>query len=93
MIINEVECVTQDKAMPNLPVASALWRTLPDFKTGTEGWLTCGGAHHTAFTYDLTRENVVDLCDYFGIESVVIGEDTTMESLKRDLMIGEVYYK
>ena len=93
MIINEVECVTQDKAMPNLPVASALWRTLPDFKTGTEGWLTCGGAHHTAFTYDLTRENVVDLCDYFGIESVVIGEGTTMESLKRDLMIGEVYYK
>lgn len=93
MIINEVECIPQTKPMPNLPVASALWRTLPDFATGTEGWLTCGGAHHTAFTYDLTRENVIDLCDFFGIESVVIGEGTTMESLKRDLMIGEVYYR
>ncbi len=93
MIINEVECIPQDKPMPNLPVASALWRTLPDFQTGTEGWLLCGGAHHTAFTYDLTRENVVDLCDYFGIESVVIGEGATVDSLKRDLMLGEVYYR
>ncbi len=93
MIINEVECIPQPKPMPNLPVATALWRTLPDFRTGTEGWLMCGGAHHTAFTYDLTRENVVDLCDYFGIESVVIGEGTTVDSLKRDLMLGEVYYR
>lgn len=93
MIINEVECVKQDKAMPNLPVASALWKTLPDFSTGTEGWLICGGAHHTAFSYDLTAENVVDLCENFGIESVIIGEGTTIQSLKKDLMIGEVFYR
>ncbi|MCD7787754.1 MAG: L-arabinose isomerase [Firmicutes bacterium] len=93
MIINEVAVKKQVTPMPKLPVATALWAPKPDFETGTEGWLMCGGAHHTAFTYDLTSSDVVDLCDHFGIESVVIGEGTTMGSLKRDLMIGEVYYK
>ena len=92
MIVNEVECLPQDKPMPKLPVASALWRPLPDFATGTEGWLIAGGAHHTAFTYDLTSENIADLCEFFGIECVIIGGGTTIQSLKRDLMIGEVYF-
>lgn len=93
MIVNEVECLPQDKPMPKLPVASALWRPLPDFATGTEGWLIAGGAHHTAFTYDLTSENIADLCEFFGIECVIIGEGTTVQSLKRDLMLGEVYFR
>ena len=60
---------------------------------GTEAWIYAGGAHHTAMSYDLTADQMVDWADAMGIESVVIDADTTIRGFKRDLMLGEVCYR
>lgn len=52
-----------------------------------------GGAHHTAFTYDLTAEQMGDWAAAMGIEAVYIDKDTKIRDFKRDLMLGEVFYR
>ena len=56
LIINEVNCKKVEKPMPKLPVATAFWTPEPNLQVGTEAWIYAGGAHHTAFSYDLTTE-------------------------------------
>ena len=51
-----------------------------------------GNAHHTAFTYDLTAEQLEDWAAMMGIECVVIGEDTTIRSWKKELRWNEVFF-
>ena len=92
LIINEVECKKNEKPMPKLPVATAFWTPKPDLKTGVEGWIYAGGAHHTAFSYDLTSEQMVDWADAMGIESVVIGEGTTIRDLKNEMRWNSTVY-
>ena len=43
--------------MPELPVATAFWTPKPDLYKGAEAWILAGGAHHTAFSYDLSVES------------------------------------
>lgn len=92
LIVQEVEVISQQQSMPNLPVASALWRTKPNLKTAAEAWILAGGAHHTAFTYDLTAEQLEDWAAVMGVECVVIGEDTTIRSWKKELRWNEVFF-
>ena len=93
LIINDVECKKIEKPMPHLPVASNFWTPEPDMYTGAEAWILAGGAHHTAFTYDLTAEQMGDWANAMGIEAVYIDKDTKIREFKRDLMLGEVFYK
>ena len=93
LIINDVECKKIEKPMPNLPVASNFWTPEPDMYTGAEAWILAGGAHHTAFTYDLTAEQMGEWADAMGIEAVYIDKDTKIRDFKKDLMLGEVFYK
>ncbi len=93
LIINDVECKKIEKPMPNLPVASNFWTPEPDMYTGAEAWILAGGAHHTAFTYDLTAEQMGEWANAMGIEAVYIDKDTKIRDFKRDLMLGEVFYK
>ena len=79
--------------MPKLPVATAFWTPQPDLKTGAEAWILAGGAHHTAFSYDLTSEQMVDWADAMGIESVVIGANTNIRDFKNELRWNSVYYR
>jgi len=46
MIVSKVE-VVDCPDMPNLPVASVLWKPEPALKTGAGAWIIAGGAHHT----------------------------------------------
>lgn len=85
LIINTVECLPQDQAMPKLPVASALWKPEPDLVTGAEAWILAGGAHHTAFSLDLTADQIGDWGAAMGIECVFIDRDTTIRSFKNEL--------
>ena len=61
LIINEVMCKKAEKPMPKLPVATAFWTPEPNLETGAAAWIMAGGAHHTAFSYDLSvdRKSVV----------------------------------
>ena len=79
--------------MPALPVATNFWTPKPDLYTGAEAWILAGGAHHTAFTYDLTAEQMGEWAEAMGIEAVFIDENTTIPSFKRDLKLGEVFYR
>lgn len=93
LIINNVECKSVEKPMPKLPVATNFWTPAPDMYTGAEAWILAGGAHHTAFSYDLTAEQMGDWAAAMGIEAVYIDEKTTIRDFKRDLMLGEVFYR
>ena len=93
LIINDVECKKVERPMPKLLVATNFWTSKPDMYTGAEAWILAGGAHHTAFTYDLTAEQMGDWDAAMGIEAVYIDKDTKIRDFKRDLMLGEVFYK
>lgn len=93
LIINNVDCKKNEKAMPKLPVATNFWVPQPDLYTGAEAWILAGGAHHTAFSYDLTAEQMGDWAAAMGIEAVYIDSDTKIREFKRDLMLGEVFYR
>ncbi len=93
LIINSVDCKKPEKEMPKLPVATAFWTPQPDLATGAEAWILAGGAHHTAFSYDLTAEQMGDWAAAMGIEAVFIDKDTTIRSLKNELRWNSIYYR
>ena len=76
-----------------LPVATNFWTPYPNLYTGAEAWILAGGAHHTAFSYDLTAEQMADWAELSGIEAVIIDKNTTIPALKKELKLGEVFYR
>ncbi len=93
LIINDVDCHKTEKAMPALPVATNFWTPQPDLYTGAEAWILAGGAHHTAFSYDLSADQMGDWAELMGIEAVFINKNTTISQFKKDLKLGEVFYR
>jgi L-arabinose isomerase len=93
LIINAVDCKKVEKPMPKLPVATAFWTPQPNLKVGAEAWILAGGAHHTAFSYDLTVEQMAEWAAVKGIESVIIDKDTNIRTLKNELKWNEAVYR
>jgi len=93
LLINEVECLPQDIPMPKLPVATAFWKPEPSLEVGAEAWILAGGAHHTAFSYDVTAEQMGDWAAAMGIEAVYIDKDTTIRNFKNELKWNSIYYR
>lgn len=93
LIIAEVDCKAVARAMPRLPVATAFWTPEPDFTTGVEAWILAGGAHHTAFSFDLSVEQMADWAEHMGIEALVIDRQTTLRQFKKDIMLGQAFYR
>ena len=52
-----------------------------------------GSAHHTAFSYDLTAEQMGDWAAYMGIEAVYIDKDTTIRQFQNELNWNELVYR
>ena len=92
LIINDVDCKKTEKEMPKLPVATAFWTPQPDLATGAEAWIIAGGAHHTAFSYDITAEQMGDWAEAMGIEAVYIDKDTKIRQFKSELKWNSMYY-
>ncbi|MEG1505338.1 MAG: L-arabinose isomerase, partial [Lachnospiraceae bacterium] len=92
LIINEVNCKKTEKPMPSLPVATAFWTPEPNLVTGAEAWILAGGAHHTAFSYDVSAEQMSDWAAAKGIEAVFINKDTTIRNLKNELKWNSLVY-
>jgi L-arabinose isomerase len=93
LIINEVNCKKVEQPMPKLPVATAFWTPEPSLQTGAEAWILAGGAHHTAFSYDLTSEQMGDWAESMGIEVVYIDKDTTIRGLKNEMRWNGAVYR
>ena len=93
LLINEVEAVEPQNPLPKLPVARVLWKPYPDMKTGCAAWIYAGGAHHTAYSQNLTAEHLQDFADMARLEFIRIGKDTKLDQLRNELRWNEVYYK
>jgi L-arabinose isomerase len=92
MLVNEVDVIKPPKPLPKLPVARALWKCRPDFKTACAAWIYGGGAHHTGFSYSVTTEHIENLADMANVELTIIDGDTNLRAFRQDLRTNEVYY-
>ncbi len=92
LLVNEVDVVKPPKPLPKLPVARAIWKCRPDFKTACAAWIHAGGAHHTAFSYAVTTEHMEDFAEVAGLEPVVIDAKTELRPFKQQLRTNEIYY-
>ncbi len=92
LIVNEVTAIKPPKPLPKLPVARAVWKCLPNFKTACAAWIYAGGAHHTGYSYAVTSEHLEDFAKIAGIEFVPIDADTNIRNFQQDLRNNEVYH-
>jgi len=93
LLINEVQAVEPQNDLPKLPVARVLWKPYPDMKTACAAWIYAGGAHHTAYSQNLTAEHLQDFADMAGLEFIRIGKDTKLEQLRNELRWNDAAYK
>ena len=91
MIVNPVN-VIKPEALPNLPVARALWVPEPELEIGAHAWILAGGAHHTSFSMALNIEYMEDIAEMLGLEFVIIDADTRIREFKKELRFNDVYY-
>lgn len=92
LIVNEVEAVEPMEALPNLPVARALWDPKPNLEIAATSWILAGGAHHTAYSQAVTTEFLEDFADIAGIELLVIDGNTSVRQFKDTLNANEAYW-
>jgi len=92
MIVNEVDVVAPAQALPNLPVARAVWVPKPNLKVGAAAWIYAGGAHHTGFSQAVTTEHLADFATMAGMEFLLINDKTDLREFRKELRWNEVYY-
>ena len=92
LIVNTVDVVLPDAALPKLPVARVVWAPKPNLKVAAAAWILAGGAHHTGFSMALTAEHLEDFAEMAGVEFVLIDEDTKLAEFKKELRWNEMYY-
>ena len=85
LITSEVEGVAPPEPLARLPVARALWRPLPDFKTAATAWIYAGGSHHTAYSQALTGDHWRDFAEMSGVEMVEIDGSTELRALRTSM--------
>jgi L-arabinose isomerase len=92
MVVNDIDVVRPDQALPRLPVARAVWMPRPDLATSAEAWILAGAPHHTSFSQALSIEHLEDFAEMAGIELVAIDASTTTRHIKKELRWNQVYY-
>jgi len=92
MVANVIDVVEAKEALPRLPVARAVWRPRPDFRTTIEAWLTAGGAHHTVLSRALDPEPLVDFAEMAGIELILIDETSTLRDVRNEIRWNRAYF-
>lgn len=92
LILQDIECITPEKKMPNLPVARVMWRPEPDLLTGAKCWIQAGGAHHTVLSTAVTAQMMKDWADIMEIECVHITADTKFEDWKQLLFLNDAVW-
>jgi L-arabinose isomerase len=92
MIVNEVETISIENAMPKLPVARALWKPYPNLTNAAEAWIISGGTHHSVYSTALTAEYFRDWAQMSGIEFVLIDRNTVPHKLQDELRWNAAYW-
>ena len=83
---NEIEVVNPDEPLLKLPVASAVWKPLPDLSTSAECWIYAGGSHHTVMSTALSAEMLYDYAKIAGVELLTINASTTPENFEKEIL-------
>lgn len=92
MLVNPCNVVPADKALPNLPVARVVWEPSPSLEVAAGAWILAGGAHHTGFSMAVSAEHLEDFSEIAGIEYLLIDQDTSISSFKKELRWNDLYY-
>ncbi|MEO0530799.1 MAG: L-arabinose isomerase [Planctomycetota bacterium] len=85
LIVNEVDTVVPPESLPNLPVARALWKPMPNLATAAAAWIYAGGSHHPTFSKALTTEHYEDLATMTQLDLAVIDSETHLRTFRRSL--------
>ncbi|RZJ68661.1 MAG: L-arabinose isomerase [Flavobacterium sp.] len=93
MIVNEVKAVEPQNELPNLPVARVLWKPYPDMKTGCAAWIYAGGAHHTAYSQNLSSDLIRMFAEMADIEFLLIGKETKLEEFRNEIRWNDASFK
>ncbi len=92
LVVNDVDVVDPDEPLPKLPVARAVWKPEPDFKTSAASWIYSGGSHHPVFSKALNSEIMEDFASISGIEFLHIDQNSTVNEVRKELRNNEVFY-
>jgi L-arabinose isomerase len=92
LLLNEVDVVAPEHAMPKLPVARAIWKCRPNFEDACASWIYAGGAHHTGFSQAVTTEMIEDFAAIANIELAIIDTKTSVRDFQQTLRNNEVYH-
>ncbi|MCX4314088.1 MAG: L-arabinose isomerase [Clostridia bacterium] len=93
LIIQKIELVEYPHKMPELPVGGLMWKYKPNFKDGVAAWIYAGGAHHTVVSSVVTAQEMIDLGNAWGVEVVVIDENTELNEFKQKLAWADRIWK
>jgi L-arabinose isomerase len=93
LLVNEVDALQPEQAMPQLPVARVLWKPQPSLAGSAEAWIYAGGAHHTCFSYTVTAEQLADWAELVGVECALIDRDTKLRSFRNELQWSELVWR
>jgi L-arabinose isomerase len=93
LTVNEVDLVEPDAALPQLPVACAVWEPRPSLATSAEAWLMAGAPHHTVLSRAVGVDVLHDFTEMTGTEIVVIDADTTPRTFQRELRWNAAYHR
>jgi L-arabinose isomerase len=93
LTVNDIDVVEPDEALPNLPVACAVWEPRPSLATSAEAWLMAGAPHHTVLSTAVKVEVLEDFTEMVGTEMLVIDDDTTPRSFQRELRWNAAYHR
>ena len=93
LILNAVDAVKSEHAMPKLPVARVLWKPQPSLRVAAETWILAGGAHHTGFSQALNAEQMIDWAEMVGVEYLLIDKDTTSREFRKELLWNDTAWR
>ena len=93
LTVNEIDLVEPDEALPQLPVACAVWTPRPSLAAAAESWLMAGAPHHTVLSKAIGVEVLEDFAEMTGTELVTIDAETTPRSIGRELRWNAAYYR
>lgn len=93
LLVNEVDAIEVKENFPKLPTARVLWKPQPSMEVGLQSWILAGGAHHTVYSQNLTLEHIEDFAEMLDLELVVINKNTSINSLKSELKLNEIFYR
>jgi L-arabinose isomerase len=93
LVGNEIDIVPPDQPLPRLPVARAVWKPRPDFRTSAESWLTAGAPHHTVLSTAVGSDELHDLATMLRTELLMIDSSTDVRQLQKEIRWNQAYHR